>query len=260
MTPAGIELPLVFVSGVLGSAHCIGMCGAISAMMNAGTTGIRGALARQLLWSGGRVFTYVFLGLTAAFAGVRFSATQENAVPLQAAFAVIAGLLLIVQGLHAAGWLRWRVRRSASPCLTAKLFSQFLQGGSASAVLVAGVLTGFLPCGLVYSFLALAASTGSLLHGSLVMLAFGAGTIPVMLLTGTGLSVASLATRRRLTRLAAACVLATGLLTVGRGIVFASTAAARQPEKACPFCEARAAAGEVPHEAIASGDGTDAAP
>ena len=54
------ELPLVFVSIVLGAAHCIRMCGAISATMNLGTTGIRSVLERQLLWSIGRIFTYAF--------------------------------------------------------------------------------------------------------------------------------------------------------------------------------------------------------
>ena len=62
------ELPLVFISGMLGSAHCIGMCGAISAMMNLGTTGVLSALERQALWSIGRVFTYAFLGMVVGFA------------------------------------------------------------------------------------------------------------------------------------------------------------------------------------------------
>lgn len=236
------ELPLVFISGVLGSAHCIGMCGAISVMMNIGSTGVRGALVRQVLWSVGRVFTYAFLGMVVGFAGLRltkseFLTSQSNVVNLQAGFAILAGVLLIVQGMIAAGWFRKNVRAGGA-CLTASIFGKFLRGGSRTGVFIAGILTGFLPCGLVYSFLALAAASTSVWKGPLIMTSFGLGTIPVMLVTGAGLSLASLKLRERLMKTAAFCVLITGLLTVGRGITFAANASEEKPEEACPFCEA----------------------
>ncbi len=236
------ELPLVFVSGVLGSAHCIGMCGAISAMMNLGTTGVRSALERQMLWSVGRIFTYAFLGMVAGYAGLRFTnseflSSRTSIVGIQATFAILAGLLLVIQGLLAAGWFRKKIKAGGS-CLTASIFGKFLKGGSRSGVFVAGVLTGFLPCGLVYSFLALAAASTSVWKGPLLMTAFGLGTIPVMLATGAGLTLASLQLRQRLMKAAAICVMITGLLTVGRGIVFAANASSKSPEEACPFCAA----------------------
>lgn len=235
------ELPLVFVSGVLGSAHCIGMCGAISAMMNLGTTGVRGALERQMLWSVGRTFTYAFLGMVAGYAGLRFTnseflSSRTSIVGIQAAFAILAGILLVIQGMLAAGWFRKSVKGGS--CLTATIFGKFLRGGSRTGVFVAGIATGFLPCGLVYSFLALAAASSSVWKGPLLMTAFGLGTIPVMLVTGAGLTLASLQFRQRLMKAAAICVLITGLLTVGRGIAFAANASAESPEEACPFCEA----------------------
>lgn len=235
------ELPLVFASGALGSAHCIGMCGAISATMNIGTTGVRSALNRQLCWSVGRIFTYAFLGMIAGFAGARFTESefaqsQTSVVTVQAAFAILAGVLLVIQGMLAAGWLRRRAKVGSGGCLTASVFGKFLQGGSATGVFVAGVLTGFLPCGLVYSFLALAAASASVWKGPLLMVAFGMGTVPVMLVTGAGLTMASLQMRQKLMKFAAICVLMTGILTVGRGIVFAANSAAEKPEEACPFC------------------------
>jgi len=236
------ELPLVFFSGVLGSAHCIGMCGAISAMMNLGTTGIRGATERQLLWSVGRIFTYAFLGMVAGFSGLRFTrseflSSQASVVGIQAGFAILAGMLLVIQGMLATGWFRKRIQPDGG-CLTASVFGKFLRGGSRTGVFVAGILTGFLPCGLVYSFLALAVASTSVWKGPLLMTAFGFGTIPVMLATGAGLTLASLQFRQRLMKVAGICVLITGLLTVGRGIVFAANASVEQPEEACPFCEA----------------------
>ncbi len=237
MTTEQMTLPLIFLSGILGSAHCIGMCGGIAATMSLGTRSVRAAIIRQLLWSIGRTFTYAFLGMMAATAGAGIMRTGSNTLLTQSAFAVVAGILLILQGMHAGGWLRFRIRRRTSPCLTMSLFSQFLKGGSATGVLIAGVLTGFLPCGLVYSFLALAASTGHVGNGLLVMVSFGMGTIPVMLITGMGFSLATLNVRKQLLRLSAVCVLTTGIMTAGRGIAFASQSRQSEILPACPVCE-----------------------
>ena len=89
-----------------------------------------------------------------------------------------------------------------------------------SNVLLAGVLTGFLPCGLVYGFLGLASSSASIFHGLLTMLAFGAGTAPIMILTGAGGSLLSHSARRHLMRVAAVCVMITGLISLARGVMF----------------------------------------
>ncbi|MCA9050647.1 MAG: sulfite exporter TauE/SafE family protein [Planctomycetaceae bacterium] len=242
MNSVFFELPLIFLSGILGSAHCIGMCGAICATMNLGTHTVRAALGRQLFWSAGRVFTYSFLGMVAGFAGARLSRaeflrSQSSLVAIQAGFAILAGVLLVVQGMLAAGWFpRRRGTASAAPCVTASVFSRFLKAGSFSGAFVAGILTGFLPCGLVYSFIALAVASTSLWKGPLIMLSFGLGTVPVMLLTGAGLTMTSLNLRRRLMKAAAVCVLVTGVLTVSRGIAFASASGKTDELPECPFC------------------------
>ena len=236
------EFSLIFVSGVLGSAHCIGMCGGIAATMSLGTRSVTEALLRQGCWSLGRTLTYVFLGVMAAAIGAKFLKSQGNAIWLQAMFAIVAGLMLIIQGLHAAGWLSWRVRRrSGIPCVTRTVFSQFFRGGSSIGVFIAGLLTGFLPCGLVYSFLALAASSGSVAKGVLIMLSFGLGTIPVMLVTGAGLSLATIGIRRQLIRVAAISVVVTGLMTAVRGIVFAANGEKADSVQSCPVCPAGSA-------------------
>jgi sulfite exporter TauE/SafE len=192
----------------------------------------------------------VFLGVTVSSIGTRMLRAQSNAVWLQAMFAIIAGLLLVIQGLHAAGWLKWRVRRRADvPCVTRTVFSQFFRGGSSVSAFVAGLLTGFLPCGLVYSFLALAASSGSVAKGTVTMLSFGLGTIPVMLITGAGLSMATIRIRRNLIRIAGISVLVTGLMTTARGVSFAA-AHGQSPAAACSSCSspdlAEPAATDIP--------------
>ncbi len=231
------ELSLVLVGGVLGSAHCIGMCGGISATMSLGTSSLVSSIIRQLLWSFGRIATYMFLGISTTAFGAGFLRTQSNAVLLQSVMAIVAGLLLVAQGLHASNWIPWKIRRRSAPsCVTRSVFAQFLKGGSAIGAFVAGLLTGFLPCGLVYSFLALSVSTGSALQGAAVMLSFGLGTIPVMLATGTGFAMATIAIRRKVFRLAAVCVLATGILTMARGITFAVNHSTDDPAGNCPLC------------------------
>ena len=231
------EFALIFISGVLGSAHCIGMCGGIAATMSLGTKSVGQALCRQGCWSLGRTLTYMFLGVAASAVGAKFLRSQGNAVWLQAMFAIAAGLLLVVQGLHAAGWLKWRVRRrSGLPCVTTTVFSQFFRGGSLISVFIAGLVTGFLPCGLVYSFLALAASSASVAKGILIMLSFGLGTIPVMLLTGAGLSMATIGIRKKLIQVAGIAVLVTGVMTTARGIAFASNLRTTNAAQACPLC------------------------
>jgi sulfite exporter TauE/SafE len=222
MNADAVALPLIFLSGVLGSTHCIGMCGGIAATMGMGATNYRTAVLRQLVWSLGRTMTYSFLGVIAAALGARLLRSGGFAVWVQAAFAVLAGLLLIVQGLSSGGWFSFRsYRKSTHPCLSRTLLSQFLLNGSSTGVFIAGLATGFLPCGLVYSFLALSASSASVLQGLLIMSCFAAGTIPVMLLTGIGFSMATMNVRQQLMKLAAVSVIVTGLMTLSRGIVFA---------------------------------------
>ena len=101
--------------------------------------------------------------------------------------------------------------------------------------LLAGVLTGFLPCGLVYGYLALASSSASIRDGLLTMCLFGAGTGPLMILAGTGASLVSHAARRNLMRISAACVVLTGLISIVRGALFIQLTPAPQAIR-CLFC------------------------
>jgi sulfite exporter TauE/SafE len=144
--------------------------------------------------------------------------------------------LLLVQGLLAAGVLPARVKASPHPCLTGSAFATLLTSPNVSSVFVAGLLTGLLPCGLVYAYLALAASTGRMTTAAALMSLFGAGTAPVMVFTGYSGFLLSLASRRRLLRFAAWCVVATGFISLGRGAVVLYHLRASDPPAACPLC------------------------
>jgi sulfite exporter TauE/SafE len=252
VTPDNLTLPLVFGAGMLGSSHCLGMCGAISASMSAGTRSMRESVFRQLSWSIGRTFTYVFLGLAVAATGQRLIGAGSRTSDLQAWLAIFAGVLMVGQGLHTVGWIRFpTIKRSHASCTGSSVLKQLLQGGSATGAFVAGLVTGFLPCGLVYSFLLLSASTGSVGQGILIMFCFGAGTIPVMLATGAGWSLISWTSRRRMLHLASWCVLLAGVATLSRGVVFAVAANPTAPE-ACPMCASEEEEEAMPDKATGS--------
>ncbi len=229
------QWPLIFLAGLLGSSHCVGMCGGFALSIGMGATGWKNNLGRQLTYSLGRIFTYTFAGAVVGFLGVHLNQQSSELVNFQAVLSITAGLLLVAQGLFAAGWIpAWR--KSLAPhttCLARTFFGSFLTAPGLWNVFIAGLLTGFLPCGLVYAFLALAASSGSMPAGMAIMALFGGGTIPIMVLTGAGATVLSRTARAKLLKVAAVCVILTGVLAMARGAEFWG----RRNVTQCPLCQ-----------------------
>ena len=224
-----IEWPLLVVSGLLGSAHCLGMCGPFALAIGSSAPDWQRNLRRQLVYSAGRIFTYAVLGAAAAFVGLRASQALVGWGNASALLAILAGTVLIVQGLWSAGVLPKR-GVAAAACPGAGMFRLLLTGKGSLDVFLAGLFTGLLPCGLLYGMLALAASTSDLVQGLMTMVAFGAGTVPAMVMAGVGGSLIGIATRQRINTIAAWCLVLTGLISVARGAT-----ALTQPA-ACPFC------------------------
>ena len=232
MTP----LWLTMLGGLLGSSHCVGMCGGFAAIVGLRTGSIAGNLRAQLVYSAGRLMSYATLGAIAGFAGQRLSDSLPRMINVPAVLSLLAGLFLVREGLLATGMFARRVTgTSTTGCLLGPLFSTILKTPGARNTFAAGVITGLLPCGLVYAFVSLAASSGDLMLGATTMLAFGAGTVPLMVVTGCGAALLSWAARQRLWQVAAWSVVVTGLLTMGRGVGFLQL----KPEPqavSCPFC------------------------
>lgn len=178
----------VFLIGLLGGTHCVAMCGGI---VGALSMQMPGRTVRQwpihLAYNLGRITTYTALG---AFAGAVGSAGMlfGDVLPVQLALYVAANLMLIALGLYLTGITQvlapleragHAVWRRVQP-----LTARFLPARSPGRALPLGLLWGFVPCGLVYSVLATALVTGSALRGATLMLAFGLGTLPNLLLAG----------------------------------------------------------------------------
>lgn len=229
-----MQLILVFIGGLLGSSHCLGMCGGFALSIGSSSSGMFANLQRQLVYSLGRLATYSFAGAMMGFGGWRLAQTLPL-VAVQATLAILAGSLLIVQGLYATGLVRRRRGALHKGCATS-IFGSLLTGPDLKSMLLAGMLTGLLPCGLVYGFLALAGSSGSLRHGLATMVAFGLGTVPLMVLAGCGGTAINVTARRCVFRAAGWCVVATGVLSIYRGLGFLPwiTGAAYA---GCPYCQ-----------------------
>jgi hypothetical protein len=228
-----IELAMVFVGGMLGSAHCVGMCGGFALSIGTSAPGWSANLLRQGFYTCGRVATYTLGGMLTGYAGWRLNRAFPAAIPTQALLAIVAGTLLIVQGLLATGLLGRLPRAGATvPCLLPPLLRSYLTSRRPRDLFLAGVFTGFLPCGLVYAFLALASASGTMWQGGLRMALFGLGTAPLMVLTGWGGSLLRMSLRRHAFRIAGACIALTGALSIARGVqAFIST-----QDAICPFC------------------------
>jgi sulfite exporter TauE/SafE len=148
-----------------------------------------------------------------------------SSTPLDTAqrlLAIAAGLLMILMGLQFFGLLQsfHRVGNIGFGGTTlAATFRNLLSSKSRAAPIAFGVFNGFLPCPLVYAFAAQAASTAAPLPGFLVMLAFGLGTFPAMLMMGGLGQVLTPVWRQRGVWLAGSFILVLGVITLGRGLL-----------------------------------------
>lgn len=225
---------LIFMGGLLGSTHCVGMCGGFVIALGTSSAAFSQGLKRQLVYRAGRIATYSFLGAIAGYGGQRLYNWVPDLIHMAAVLCILAGVLLLAQGALAAGLFPQKRGTPVMPCMLGPVFRSFLTSPDYWNALTAGILTGFLPCGLVYAFISLAVSSRHVLGGLLIMALFGLGTMPLMVFTGLGAGQLSLPWRAKLLRLAAVCVMATGALTIYRSVSYVHHA--DETRSACPFC------------------------
>ena len=214
-------LPLLsaaLLAGLLGSAHCLGMCAGISGLfaVNASVSSLRNDVPFAVTYNVGRVISYAVLGIiVASFGGVIVKASPGLAVGIR----LLSGIVIILVGLKVAFDLR---ALNAIERMGAKLWSRIAPAAKGLVpvtnlrrALGLGLLWGWLPCGLVYSVLLIAATSAQPIHGAFIMVVFGLGTLPAMLLTGLGAARVSTFMRRRDTRLGMGLlIVALGVLTI----------------------------------------------
>jgi sulfite exporter TauE/SafE len=207
---------LVFLGGLLGSLHCVGMCGGFALALAGGRP--TGNLSRQLLYNLGRLNTLAVIGALSGAAGMAVVARGPVWV-VERALAVVAGLIMVVVGLEMLGVLAGFTARGAAVVQGSlgRLLGGVIRSRSPAAPLALGVFNAFLTCQLIYAYAARAASTASVGEGTLTMLAFGLGTLPAMLAVGTTHALVGARVRARLALVAGLLVVGFGVLTLLRG-------------------------------------------
>jgi len=172
-----------FVLGLMGAGHCLGMCGGVAAALAFGIDSDSSArrLTILLSYNIGRITSYAAMGAVAAYA----SGHVQDLTPVPI-LRIVSGLVLIAMGFYLAGWTGWILvlERSGSKLwqYLSPLGKKLMPVKSIPAAFLFGTVWGWLPCGLVYSVLVYAATQVTALKGATVMLAFGLGTIPAVLL------------------------------------------------------------------------------
>ncbi|HID38062.1 MAG TPA: sulfite exporter TauE/SafE family protein [Calditrichaeota bacterium] len=222
-----IDFLAVFLIGLLGGfSHCIGMCGGfvvsytfkINENEFIERPGFLRRLTPHLMYSSGRILTYMLLGEIFGFLGgsLQVIFTIRD---FQGYLQLFAGLVMVFMGLDLAGLIP-KLAPDSFPGINAfkRLIHNLFNKVNRRNVFGLGFVLGFIPCGLVYAVGAKAAATGSILGGMLTMLFFGLGTLPAMVLTGLAAHLISAKLRSHIYKVAALMVIVLGVITVLRGL------------------------------------------
>ena len=191
MNPTGFDLPpmlAAFIFGLMGGAHCIGMCGGI---MSALTFAVPPSMRQPARLGGlllsynlGRILSYMIAGASVAALGTLLSLSPSAGMALQA----FAAVMLILMALYIANWWKGLLKVEAIGRRVWKHIEPFgrrlMPVVKLPQAFALGAVWGWLPCGLVYSMLAWSLAIADPLEGALLMGAFGLGTLPALLATG----------------------------------------------------------------------------
>jgi sulfite exporter TauE/SafE len=208
----------LLLSGLLGSlGHCLGMCGPLVIMVGLQLRA-RGsaALPRHLVYHAARIAIYALLGSVVGGIGSLLGVGGQLS-HLAGGISLLLGLGVILFGVGYLGWLPLGRLETGGDWLGQAMSRALRQGGLLGVILL-GALNGLLPCGLVYSALLVAASTGAPLPAGLGMILFGLGTLPALLVVGMGAGMVSARARQTMSRVAGMVIAIVGLQLALRGL------------------------------------------
>ena len=197
-----IELDLLsaFFIGLLGSGHCIGMCGGISGLLTSAIKDQSKAhkLILLLSYNSGRIFIYSFIGFMVSYTG---SIAQKQLGLSLAYLQIISAIFIIFLGLYISqcytGLKHIETLGKGIWSYLSPLSKYLIPVRSPFHALLLGALWGWLPCGLVYSTLTWALATADPFRGATIMLAFGLGTLPALMSVSLGISAFTQIAKRR---------------------------------------------------------------
>lgn len=222
---------LFFSTGVaIGFGHCIGMCGPIVVALSLSLQERSNAVP-LLLYNTGRILTYGVLGGVMGVVG-SFTVVAAHIEGVQRVVMVAAGVVIIVMGLVLTGWIpflrRFRVC-CETPVVPSKVYQRIFRSKTDLVFLPLGLLLGLLPCGPVYTSLVmvarasmdLGAGTGAgFVYGMVLMLLFGLGTAPALLIVGALANTGWVKRRVLIERIGAFLMIAIGVYFTYKGLRF----------------------------------------
>lgn len=211
-----MDLLTAFSVGLLGSLHCVGMCGPLALALPIGVGSTGTFLLGRVLYNLGRVVTYAAMGILAGLIGQKivFYGFQQTV-------SIAAGALMIGAYAFPALVGRHLARLSFLNAIATRVqqaFANLLVRRSVLTMFLIGIVNGLLPCGLVYVALAGSAMTGDPWKGGLFAAVFGLGTFPMMFVVSVLGRRVSPDLRQRIGRLVPVFMIALGALFILRGM------------------------------------------
>lgn len=201
-------LGTVIAASVVGSVHCVAMCGPLIALH--GKAGLRHGAALHHV---GRLAGYVALGTLAGAIGSAVD-LAGRALAIQRTAMIVAGVVIVIAGLVAlATALGWQ-RRTHTPKLFDVAVGRLRRFSPGRRAVLLGGLSAALPCGWLWAFVVTAAGTGSPLGGAAVMAAFWIGTLPLLVGATVVLAPVLGALRARMPVITAILLLALGTTAI----------------------------------------------
>lgn len=215
----GFDYSLAVVAGFLGSGHCLGMCGALVSgyFMKAGKNK---SYLPYFAYQFSRISVYTMVGVFAASLGVVLVSSGLFG-KLQSILQMLIGCVVIVLALGILGWIPWQGSIRLIPMQTLrKGYATASQKGPVLGAMIAGFLNGLMPCPLTFAMAVKATTATSLLEGGALMLAFGVGTLPMMLFISVAFGKMSAKLRGFMYKSAALIMVFMGLNTIHKGLSF----------------------------------------
>jgi len=202
---------LAFMIGLLGSIHCVGMCGPLAFSVPSLQTGWAFLVFNKLSYQAGRIISYCLLGILFGLLG-----RQIWLAGIQQGVSILSGVLIFAAALSRL----FKFSTGNSKTLLIKPFNQAFNYALKHKAkhLIIGIINGFLPCGFVYLALAGALNTGSVSTAVSYMFWYGLGTVPLMFIAGMSVGFTTAMFRKKINRVVPYFMLCLGVWFILRGL------------------------------------------
>jgi hypothetical protein len=215
----GFDYGLAFMAGVLGSGHCLGMCGALVSgyFMKAGPSR---TYFPYFVYQIARISVYTLVGFAAAALGVVLVSSGVFG-KVQSILQMFIGFVVILLAMGILGWIPFQGSVRLLPMnLLRRGYAESRTKGPLLGATIAGLLNGLMPCPLTFAMAVKATSATTILEGGLLMLTFGAGTLPTMLFVSVAFGKMSAHFRGLMLKSAALIMIIMGCNTIYMGLSF----------------------------------------